>query len=78
MGLSGVYQLTGEGKRLLGKWNNDVFPGPVYMFGIAVDDNGFLFSVTKLGSKGKCLLKFNHEIDFEDINVLSTTYTLLQ
>lgn len=48
------------------------------MFGIAVDDNGFLFSVTKLGSKGKCLLKFNHEIDFEDINVVSTTYTLLQ
>ena len=46
----------------------------VYMFGIGVDDNGFLFPVTKLGNKGKSLLKFNHEIDFEDIKVPSTTW----
>lgn len=48
----------------------DLFPSPVYMFGIAVDDNRFLFYVTKQCSKSRCLLKFNYEINFEGIKML--------
>ena len=65
--VSGVYQRTYDGKRrYIREWNKD---SKVQMFGMAVDDSGFLFSVQKLGSGRKCLYKFHHEIDLEDINV---------
>lgn len=39
------------------------------MFGMVVDESGFLFLIQKYGLKGKCFYKFYYEIDLEDINV---------
>lgn len=65
--VSGVYQRTYDGKRrFLREWNKE---SKVEMFGMAVDDSGFLFSVQKDGSGSKCLHKFHYEVDLEDINV---------
>ncbi|KAJ7373049.1 hypothetical protein OS493_014195 [Desmophyllum pertusum] len=65
--VSGVYQRTYDGKRrYVREWNKE---SKVKMFGMAVDDSGFLFSVQKDGSGSKCLHKYDHEIDLEDINV---------
>ena len=66
-GVCGVYQRTYDGKRrYIREWNKE---SKIEMFGMAVDESGFLFSIQKHGSKGKCLYKFHHEIDLEDINV---------
>ena len=66
-GVSGVYQRTADGKRrYLREWNRE---SNIEMFGMAVDESGFLFSVQKHGSSGRCLYKFHHDIDLEDINV---------
>ncbi|KAJ7350977.1 hypothetical protein OS493_037433 [Desmophyllum pertusum] len=65
--VSGVYQRTYDGKRrYVREWNKE---SKVKMFGMAVDDSGFLFSVQKDGSGSKCLHKYDHEIDLEGINV---------
>ena len=65
--VSGVYQRTYDGKRrYIREWDEE---SNVKMFGMAVDDSGFLFSVQKDGSGSKCLHKFHYEIDLEDINV---------
>lgn len=65
--VSGIYQRTYDGKRrYVREWNKE---SKVKMFGMAVDDSGFLFSVQKDGSGSKCLHKFHHEIDLEDIKV---------
>ncbi|XP_078353071.1 uncharacterized protein LOC144637857 [Oculina patagonica] len=65
--VSGVYQRTYDGKRrYVREWNKE---SKVKMFGMAVDESGFLFSVQKDGSGSKCLHKFHHEIDLEDINL---------
>ena len=64
--ISGVYQRTYDGKRrYIREWDN----GRVKMYGMAVDDSGYLFSVQKDGSGRKCLHQFHHEIDLEDIEV---------
>ena len=66
-GVSGVYQRTYDGKtHYIREWNEE---SNVQMFGMAVDDSGFLFSVQKDGSGSKCLHKFHHEIDLEDLDV---------
>ena len=65
-GVSGVYQRTYDGKRrYIREWGERK---KVEMYGMAVDDSGFLYSVENIGS-GKCLYKFDHEIDLEDINI---------
>lgn len=62
----GVYQRTYDGKRrYIREWNEGC---DIRMFGMAVDESGFLFSMQNHGSR-KCLYKFHHEIDLEDINV---------
>ena len=64
--VSGVYQRTYDGKhRYIREWDEGK---KVEMYGMAVDDSGFLYSVENIGS-GKCLYKFEHEIDLEDINI---------
>ena len=66
-GVCGVYQRTYDGKRrYIREWNEE---SKIEMYGMAVDESGFLFSIQKHGSKKKCLYKFHHEIDLEDINV---------
>ena len=66
-GVSGVYQRTADDKRrYIREWNEE---SKIEMFGMAVDESGFLFSVQKHGSSGRCLYKFHHDVDFEDINV---------
>ena len=63
--VSGVYQSTYDGKRrFIREWNSN---SKIEMFGMAADDSGFLFSLQKDGSGSKCLYKFHHEIDLEDI-----------
>ena len=65
--VSGVYQRTYDGKRrYIREWNKE---SKIEMYGMAVDDSGFLISVQKHGSGSKCLYKFHHEIDLEDIKV---------
>ncbi|CAB3995975.1 Hypothetical predicted protein [Paramuricea clavata] len=65
--VSGVYQRTYDGKRrYIREWNQG---HKVKMFGMAVDDSGFLFSVQEDASGERCLHKFQHEIALEDINV---------
>ena len=65
--VSGVYQRSYDGKRrYIREWNEE---SKVEMYGMAVDDGGFLFSVQKHGSGSKCLYKFHHEINLEDINI---------
>ena len=67
--VSGVYQRTYDGKRrYIREWNWSK-ESKIKMFGMAVDDSGFLFSVQKHGSGSKCLYKFHHEIDLEDIKM---------
>ena len=63
--VSGVYQRTYDGKRrFIREWNSN---SKIEMFGMAADDSGFLFSIQKDASGSKCLYKFHHEIDLEDI-----------
>lgn len=65
-GVSGVYQRTYDGKRrYIREWGKGK---KVEMYGMAVDDSGYLYSVENIDS-GKCLYKFDHEIDLEDINI---------
>ena len=66
-GVCGVYQRTYDGKRrYIREWNKE---SKIEMYGMAVDESGFLFSIQNHDSKGKCLYKFHHEVDLEDINV---------
>lgn len=66
-GVCGVYQRTYDGKRrYIREWKNT---SKIEMYGMAVDESGFLFSIQKHGSKSKCLYKFHHAIDLEDINM---------
>lgn len=63
----GVYQRTYDGKRrYIREWNKGC---DIQMFGMAVDEKGYLFSIQNHDSSRKCLYKFHHEIDLEDINV---------
>ena len=63
----GVYQRTYDGKRhYIREWNEGC---DIQMFRMAVDEKGFLFSIQIHESSRKCLYKFHHEIDLEDINV---------
>lgn len=66
-GVCGVYQRTYDGKRrYIREWNKE---SKIEMYGMAVDESGFLFSIQNHHSKGKCLYKFHHAVDLEDINV---------
>ena len=63
----GVYQRTYDGHHhYIREWDEGC---DIEMFGMAVDESGFLFSLQNHGSSQKCLYKFHHEIDLEDINV---------
>ena len=65
--VAGVYGKMSDGKtHFIREWEKET---KVEMFGMAADDSGFLYSVEKIGSGGKCLYKFNYAIDLEDINI---------
>ena len=69
--VSGIYQRTYDAKRrFIREWDHRDSSAPkVEIFDMAVDESGFLFVVQKDGSGGKCLHKYDHEIDLEDIHV---------
>ena len=66
-GVAGVYQLTYDGKRrYIREWNED---SNIQMYGMAADDSGYLFLIQGDHPSQKCLNKFHHVINLEDINV---------
>ena len=69
-GVSGIYQHTNNPKRrFIREWDHREPAQKVDIFGMAVDESGFLFVVQKDGTSGKCLHKYDYKIDLEDIHV---------
>lgn len=66
--ISGIYKRTCDGVRhFIREWAHEKYADRLQMFGMAVDDNGFMFSVQQEGSAQRCLVKYHHVRDFEDI-----------